>query len=71
MLKIRPKFEGVSGIDFLPKSASTPNCRFQQDIQNKNPKSIQKMGFYNSTMALSTGVYRWLKCEQYTFEYQT
>jgi hypothetical protein len=25
------------------------------DIQNKNPKSIQKIGLYNSTMAISTG----------------
>jgi hypothetical protein len=39
--------------------------------KHKNPKSIQEMGLYNSTMAISTGFTVWLKCKGIIFQYQT
>jgi len=54
--KVGPKFVGVPGSCNLPKSAIKANCRFQMDIPNtKTPNPYNKWGFYNSTMAISTG----------------
>jgi hypothetical protein len=55
----------------LPASEIKQNFRLHLDIPNaKTPKSIQEMGHYSSTMAISTGFTGLLQCEQFIFQYQ-